>query len=111
MFLTTLRYLLIQDWDLDDGRPDTLRLLYGVPARWLKEGSTIQVERAPTMFGEVSLEVQSRLSQGEVLVTVTPPMHRPEKLLVRLPLPAGWRVRPAQVGDAALPLAKDGAVD
>src|SRR5262249_54822730 len=53
MFLMTLRYLLIQDWDLDDdGRPDTLRLLYGVPARWLKDGAAIQVERAPTMFGE-----------------------------------------------------------
>src|SRR5439155_15564157 len=63
MFLTTLRYLLIQDWDLDDdGRPETLRLLYGVPARWLKDGATIQVERAPTMFGEVSLAVESRLS-------------------------------------------------
>ena len=38
-FLTTLRYLLIQDWDLDDdGRPETLRLLFGAPARWLRDG-------------------------------------------------------------------------
>jgi len=63
------------------------------------------------MFGEVSLKVQSRLSQGEVLVTVTPPKHHPKKLLVRLPLPTGWRVTAAQVGSQALPLAKDGAVD
>ena len=32
MFLLTLRGLLVQDWDLDDdGRPETLRLLYGAP--------------------------------------------------------------------------------
>src|SRR5207248_1542559 len=51
-FLTTLRYLLIPDWDLDDaGRPETLRLLYGVPPRWLKDGPSIPVELEPTMFG------------------------------------------------------------
>src|SRR5919201_1543007 len=53
MFLTTLRYLLIQDWD-DDGRPATLRLLYGAPGRWLQDGSVLKVERAPSLFGEVS---------------------------------------------------------
>jgi hypothetical protein len=112
MFLTTLRYLLVQDWDLDDdGRPDTLRLLYGAPARWLKDDAAIKVGRAPTMFGPVSLEVQSRLGKGEVLVTVEPPRHQPDRLLVRLPLPAGWRVQSAHVGKTALPLAADGAVD
>jgi hypothetical protein len=113
MFLMTLRYLLIQDWDLnDDGRPETLRLLYGAPGGWLKDGAVIRVERAPTMFGEISLETQSHLSRGEVLVKVAPPKHRPEKLLVRLPLPAGWRVLSAQVlPKTALPLGKDGAVD
>jgi hypothetical protein len=112
MFLTTLRYLLIQDWDLDDdGRPETLRLLYGVPARWLKDGAAIRVERAPTRFGEISFTVESRLGRGEVLVTLTPPRQRPEKLLVRVPLPVGWQVLEVRVGQTALPLAKDGAVD
>src|SRR5438045_9346568 len=42
MFLTTLRYLLIQDWDLnDDGRPETLRLLFGMPARWLTDDAVV----------------------------------------------------------------------
>ena len=111
-FLIVLRYLLVQDWDLnDDGRPDTLRLLYGVPSRWLKDGATIKLERAATMFGEISLDVQSHLSRGEVLVTIQPPKWKPKKLLIRLPLPTGWRVKSARIGDAELMLAKDGTVD
>src|SRR5207249_2412271 len=48
MFLATLRYLLIQDWDLDDdGRPETLRLLFGAPGRWLRDGAVLEVGRAP----------------------------------------------------------------
>src|SRR5207302_7541479 len=68
MFLTTLRYLLVQDWDADDGRPGVLRLLYGVPSRWLRDGATVRMERAPTTFGHISFRVESKLSQGEVLV-------------------------------------------
>jgi hypothetical protein len=111
MFLTTLRYLLVQDWDGEDGKPETLRLLYGAPGRWLKDGATIKVERAPTQFGEVSLRVESRLSRGEVTAEVESPPRRPAKWLLRPPLPSGWRVAAAAIGDEALKVAKDGAVD
>jgi hypothetical protein len=111
MFLTTLRYLLVQDWDDDDGKPQTLRLLYGAPGRWLKDGAAIKVERAPTLFGEVSFRVESRLSRGEVLVLVEAPPRRPAKWLLRLPLPPGWRVASASIGEDALKLSKDGAPD
>jgi hypothetical protein len=112
MFLTTLRYLLIQDWDLDDdGQPETLRLLYGAPARWLADGKTIRVGKAPTAFGAVSFEARSLLSRGEVLVTLEAPPRRPAKLLVRPALPAGWRVVAAEVAGEALATAADGAVD
>ncbi len=111
-FLTVLRYLLVQDWDLDgDGRPETLRLLYGAPGRWLRDGAVLKVGRAPTAFGEVSLRAESRLGRGEVLVTVEPPPRRPEKLLLRPALPEGWKVVAAQAGDSTLSLAPDGAVD
>ena len=41
-WLIALRYLLIQDWDLDeDGKPDSLRLLFGTPRRWLADGKQI----------------------------------------------------------------------
>jgi hypothetical protein len=111
-FLTVLRYLLVQDWDLDDdGRPETLRLLYGAPGRWLRDGAVLKVERAPTAFGEVSLRAESRLGRGEVLVTVEPPPRRTEKLLLRPALPEGWKVVTAEAGGGKLALAPDGAVD
>ncbi len=59
------------------------------------------VERAPTTFGEVSFRVESRLGQGEVVVTVESPPRPPRRLLVRPPLPPGWRVAGARVGGAA----------
>jgi hypothetical protein len=112
MFLTVLRYLLIQDWDLDDdGRPETLRLLYGVPGRWLKDGAVIRVGRAPTMFGEVSFRVESHLERGEVVMTLDPPPRRPKQLLVRLPLPPGWKAISATTAGTELPLGGDGAVN
>jgi hypothetical protein len=111
MFLTTLRYLLIQDWNNDEGRPATLRLLYGAPGRWLKDGAVVSARGAPTMFGEVSFRVESRLKRDEVLATVQAPPRRPERFLLRLPLPPGWRVVSAKLGDMALAIGKDGAVD
>jgi hypothetical protein len=111
-FLTVLRYLLVQDWDLDgDGRPETLRLLYSAPGRWLRDGAVLKAERAPTAFGEVSLRAESRLARGAVLVTVEPPPRRPEKLLLRPALPEGWKVVTAQAGGAKLIVGPDGAVD
>jgi hypothetical protein len=112
MFLTTLRHLLIQDWDLDDdGRPDTLRLLYGAPSLWLRDGATLRVDRAPTTFGEVSLRVRSALREAEVRVDFQGPPHRPATLLLRLPLPPGWRAVAARAGGVEVPMRPDGAID
>jgi hypothetical protein len=113
MFLSTLRYLLIQDWDLDDdGRPETLRLLFGAPGQWLEDGKQISVSRAPTAFGELSLRLESKLSQGEVLATLDGPPRAPKQLLLRLPLPERWRVGSAvEAPGIELPLQNDGAVE
>jgi hypothetical protein len=111
-FLTVLRYLLVQDWDLDDdGRPETLRLLFGAPPGWLDDGAVLEVSRAPSMFGAVSFRVESRLSAGEVRLDVTSPPRRPDSFLVRPPLPAGWKAVSARVGAAALPIRPDGVID
>ena len=50
-----LRYLLVQDWDMDDdGRAETLRLAFATPRRWLEDGKRIDVSQRPdrvrTMF-------------------------------------------------------------
>lgn len=111
MFLTTLRYLLIRDWDDDEGKPQTLRLLHGAPGRWLKDGAVIQVKRAPTRFGAISFRVESRLSRGNVLMNLETPKHRPARWFVRLPLPPGWKIVEAKIGDIAMPLGEGSAVD
>jgi hypothetical protein len=111
MFLTILRYLLIQDWEDDDGKPAVLRLLYAAPGRWLEDGAVMNVEHAPTRWGEISFRVESRLSRGEVRMTITSPSRRPARWLARLPLPVGWKVASANVNDTAVSLDKDGAVD
>jgi hypothetical protein len=111
MFLETLRYLLLQDWQDETGQPHELRLLYGVPGRWLDDGKSIKFERAPTLFGPMSFRTESRLNQGEVLVNIDAPPRPPAKWTLRLPLPPGWKVKSATVDGQPASLGDGGVVD
>lgn len=93
MFLTTLRYLLIQDWDLDDdGEPETLRLLDAIPPAWFKDGAKIAVDKAPSAFGEISFRAESRLEKGEILLSLAAPRRTPAHWTVRPPDLPGYAV-------------------
>ena len=84
-FLSTLRYALVQDWDLDDdGRPETLRLFFATPKRWLEYGKTIRLDRAPTEFGPVSVHMESKLEQGEVIAQLDLPLRNEPKQILKL---------------------------
>jgi hypothetical protein len=97
-WLITLRNLLVQDWDLDeDGKPDTLRLLFAAPRRWLEDGKQIDVENAPTQFGPVSCRVESKLGDGYVTMHIVPPPRAPKTISLRAPLPDGWEVESVEV--------------
>jgi hypothetical protein len=111
--LTMLRYQLVQDWDLDDdGKPETLRLAFATPKRWLEDGKTIKVERAPTAFGPVSMKLESRLAEGKVLAEVDlPERNPPQKTLLRTRLPEGWEVAGVRGSSGRLTADKSGAVD
>jgi hypothetical protein len=93
-FLWTLRYLLVQDWDMDDdGKPETLRLLFATSRRWLEDGKCISIKNAPTAFGPISVLVQSRLNHGEVLAELELPNRpMPKQTLLRIRVPEGWKV-------------------
>jgi hypothetical protein len=112
-FLSMLRSLLVQDLDLDDdGRPETLRLLFATPRRWLEDGKVIKVERAPTAFGAVSVNVRSQLSRGEVLADVEmPDRNAPQKALLRARLPDGWRTVSAKADGQGLTLVAPDTAD
>jgi len=112
LWLWTLRYLAVQDFDLDDdGRPDTLRLLAATPPRWLRDGAAIRFQQMPTAFGPVSIHVESRLSRGEVLADLTLPPRAPKQTLLRIRLPGGWKATGATLGEDQLAVAADGTVD
>ena len=112
-FLWMLRYLLVQDWDMDDdGKPETLRLCFATPKRWLEDGKAIKVERAPTAFGPISLAVQSRINRGEVLAKLELPTRNAAKqTLLRIRVPDGWRVISATAERRELNVDERGTVD
>jgi hypothetical protein len=105
-WLSVLRSLLVHDLDIDeDGRPDTLRLLFGTPRRWIEDGKKLRVERAPTAFGPVSVFIESRLALGEVVAKVDlPQRNRAQRVMLRARLPQGWHASSATVGGVELKL-------
>jgi hypothetical protein len=112
-FLQMLRYLLVQDWDLDDdGKPETLRLAFATPRRWLEDGKVIKVERAPTAFGPVSFRLESHLNRGEISAEIDQPhRNRPKSILFRARAPDGWKVTSAEAGSQTLKPDSTGAID
>jgi hypothetical protein len=112
-WLAVLRYLLVQDWDEDeDGRPDTLRLCFATPRRWLENGKKILVENAPTDFGPVSVTMESKLDAGQVVANVSlPERNMPKRTLLRARVPQGWKVLAASVGNEKLQADDRGTVD
>lgn len=112
LWLWNLRYLMVQDWDMDDdGRPDTLRLMFATPQRWLEDGNIIRVEQLPTAFGAVSVRVTSHVNQGEVLSEVTLPAHTTKQTFLRVCLPDGLVATSAKVAGKELAVDDRGTVD
>ncbi len=111
-FLQTLRRLMVQDWDMDDdGTPDTLRLMFATPRRWLEDGKSITFAKAPTAFGDVSIEMHSDLAHGKVTAKLTCPPHAPKSMKLRARVPDGWKVDSASLGGRKLDVDSQGTVD
>ena len=96
----------------DDGRPETLRLFFATPKRWLENGKTIRLDRAPTEFGPVSVHMESKLEQGEVIAQLDLPLrNEPKQILLRARVPDGWKVVAAQTEARPLTVDERGTVD
>ena len=111
-FLQQLRYLLVQDWDLDDdGKPDTLRLCFATPRRWLADGKTISGAACRSAFGEVSFKIESHLSRGEIHGEIQLP-DRPFSLaMLRLRLPDGKKIASVTINDQAAKMIDPETID
>jgi hypothetical protein len=71
----------------------------------------IAVEKAPSAFGEVSFRVESKLKQGEVLLTVEAPSRPVKKWQLRLPDPPGHKITGFRIGSDDAPRDADGRID
>ncbi|MBX6314142.1 MAG: hypothetical protein IRY99_14685 [Isosphaeraceae bacterium] len=112
-FLQQLRGLLVQDWDMDDdGKVETLRLLFATPRHWLRDGARIVIQRAPTAFGDVSIAIHSALSADRIIAVVDLPVRQaPAQTLLRLRLPDGLRFRSAHADGQPVPTAGPETLD
>jgi len=112
-WLSVLRNIVVQDWDVnEDGRPDTLRLALGTPKRWLEDGETIKVERAPTPFGAVSYRIESQLNNGHVIANVElPTRNKAQNISLRARVPDGWHVTKATAQNRELQVDGKGTVN
>jgi hypothetical protein len=74
------RNMLVQEWD-----NNTLLLCQATPRKWLEDGKKIEVERAPTYFGTISVTVESQAGSGKITANLqVPERNRPDTILVRL---------------------------
>ena len=72
----------------------TLFLGQAVPRRWLRDGKRIEIERAPTDYGLLSLRIESRAARGEIEASVSIEQRKtPQVLLVRLRHPDAKPIR------------------
>ena len=85
-------FLMQTRWMLYMEEGDTLHLLPGIPRKWLEDGKTIELERAATYFGAVSLRVESTRHGNQIRADVECASDRPPKCVtIRLPHPTGRR--------------------
>jgi hypothetical protein len=77
---------------------NTLFIGQAVPRAWLVDGKSITIERAPTYFGPVNLQVKSAAATGSITAKVEfTSDRRPQTLLVRLRHPEKKAVRSVSV--------------
>jgi hypothetical protein len=77
---------------------DTLLLLQATPRKWLEDGKSIEVQRAPTYYGRLSMKVQSHVASGTIAAEIDmPDRASPGVLRVRLRHPQGKPIRSATV--------------
>jgi hypothetical protein len=65
-----------------------------VTANWFKDGMTIAVRNAPTLFGPVSYRIVSSVGAGHIEATLDPPSRsQPQAIVLRLRHPEGKRIQ------------------
>lgn len=59
--------------------------MQAAPRKWLQDGNRIEVENAPTYYGDISFSAVSQINSNRIIVEIeTPNVYTPKKLLIRL---------------------------
>jgi hypothetical protein len=83
-FLMETRWILY----LEEGR--SLKLLSGIPRKWLENGKEIEVTRAASYFGPLSFRVTSNTDKGYIEANIDCKSERmPQQVILRIPHPDG----------------------
>lgn len=81
-FLMQTRWMLY----LEEGK--TLKLLSGIPRKWMEDGKIIEVNNVSSYFGALSFKVSSHLDEGYIEATIDCNSDRkPESVAIRIPHP------------------------
>lgn len=85
-------FLMETRWILYMEREDTLHLLRVIPRAWMADGKSIELDGVRSYFGALTLQADSRLSEGYIEASVRCDRERkPACLTIRLPHPDGKR--------------------
>ncbi|GAA5038154.1 hypothetical protein HNP84_003280 [Thermocatellispora tengchongensis] len=107
-YLKNLREMLVHEEGDELGRPTGLRLASATPRGWLADGERVAVSGLPTVYGEVSYTLTSRLSRGAVTADVRlPSAARDAAVKLRLRVPAGHTLAGAEADGRPLPVSGD----
>ncbi|HKT12426.1 MAG TPA: hypothetical protein VJW77_11435 [Terriglobia bacterium] len=83
---------------IDDLQKGTLFLGQATPRKWLEDGDTIKVSKAPTYFGTLSYTIRSQMDSGRITASVDLENGKPpESLLVRFRDPQAKPMRSVTV--------------
>lgn len=83
-------FLMETRWMLYLEHGQALKLLSGVPRKWLEEGKRIEVKNAASYFGPLSFYVESNVQKNYIVATIECISDRmPAEVEIRLPHPDG----------------------
>jgi len=108
VFLQLVRMMLVREELTDSGQEGSLHLLSGIPRTWLEDGKQIHIRKAPTRFGELSLQVQSFVKKGFIEIKgQLSSRGNIKELVFKLPHPDKKAIRSVRLNERSIS-SKDG---
>jgi len=100
--LQLLRSLIVHERVNDEVESEeVLDVLRMAPSQWLNNGNEINVSRLMTNFGELDLNLRSKLVQDEIIVDLNLSFEKPHKVVVWLNTPGELPIRSVSLNESS----------